>query len=477
LCSFSPLAFAANSPPAIGAITPTNSASAVNQQVIFTTTYNDSQGCANIRYVFLLINTSGFTNCCYAYYDQSTNKFYLADNTAATWYEGFPGANKILQNSYAILDCSKSTVTKQNNTLTIQWVITFKPTFFGRKNTWLYVKDNSNYYQDWTQKGTYTIDIVDTTAPTGTIKINNDSQYANSTAVTLNLSASDNLGGSGLDQMQFSNEKTAWSSPKNYAVTTVWSLASGDGTKTVWAKFKDTAGNWSIAEIKDSIVLDTTMPSKPIVTDDGVDTSNSQQLHAGFSATDATSGISEYQYQIRQDSTTGAIIVEWTSTGTNTEITKISLNLINGKNYYFTVKAKNGAGLWSEIGYSDGIKAVLPDTIAPTGSIKINNDITHTNSVSVTLNLSAEDNLSGSGLCQMKFSDDNINWSVLEDYVTVKSWTLSSNDGEKRIYVKFNDNAGNWSQPSWDTIILDTVSPEINLLSPLEGSVVTGLEN
>ena len=49
--------------------------------------------------------------------------------------------------------------------------------------------------------------------------------------------------GSGVAKMQFSNDNTTWSGWETYATTKSWTLASGDGLKTVYAQFKDVAGN------------------------------------------------------------------------------------------------------------------------------------------------------------------------------------------------------------------------------------------
>jgi hypothetical protein len=59
--------------------------------------------------------------------------------------------------------------------------------------------------------------------------------------------------------MQFSNNGTSYSSPEAFSTTKAWTLTTGDGTKTVSAKFKDGAGNWSTA-YTDTIILDTTEP-------------------------------------------------------------------------------------------------------------------------------------------------------------------------------------------------------------------------
>jgi len=98
------------------------------------------------------------------------------------------------------------------------------------------------------------------------------------------------------------------------------------------------------------------------------------------------------------------------------------------------------------------------DGTPPTGSISINNDVVSTDSVMVTLNLRASDT-GGSGLSQMKFSNDGTIWSPWEDFSTTKSnWDLSAyggntNPGEKTVYAQFKDRAGNESSPSRDAII------------------------
>ncbi|MBM4402073.1 MAG: carboxypeptidase regulatory-like domain-containing protein [Candidatus Cloacimonetes bacterium] len=45
-----------------------------------------------------------------------------------------------------------------------------------------------------------------------------------------------------------------------------------------------------------------------------------------------------------------------------------------------------------------------------------------------------------------------------ETYAISKSWTLTSGDGSKTVYIKFKDTAGNTSSTYSDSIILDTTS-------------------
>ena len=84
----------------------------------------------------------------------------------------------------------------------------------------------------------------DTTPPTGTITINSGEPVTNNPAVTLTLTCSDNIVCS---QMQFSNDDVTYSTAEAYGTTKSLTLSPGDGTKTVYVKFKDAAGNWSTA--------------------------------------------------------------------------------------------------------------------------------------------------------------------------------------------------------------------------------------
>lgn len=99
---------------------------------------------------------------------------------------------------------------------------------------------------------------------------------------------------------------------------------------------------------------DFTAPTTPVVTDDGSCTNSTTTLHARWSASDPESGIAAYQYGIGT-LPGSADVINWTSAGLATEVTRTGLNLTNGSTYYFTVKSKNGVGTWSSAGNSDGI--------------------------------------------------------------------------------------------------------------------------
>lgn len=105
---------------------------------------------------------------------------------------------------------------------------------------------------------------VNNVAPTGTIKVNDDAAFTNNATVSLTLSATDPLPGSGVGHMRFRNENTdTWSAWEPFAASRSWLLSSGDGAKTVHAEYRDNAGNVSTAAIQDGIQLDTMPPPPP----------------------------------------------------------------------------------------------------------------------------------------------------------------------------------------------------------------------
>ncbi|MDD5072649.1 MAG: hypothetical protein PHW51_02545, partial [Candidatus Omnitrophica bacterium] len=87
--------------------------------------------------------------------------------------------------------------------------------------------------------------------------INGGASYAKSTPATIWFFAYDPQ--SKVTEMSFSNDNITWSAPEPYRWSKNIVLPSGDGTKTIYAKAKDAAGNWS-SPINDSIILDTTPP-------------------------------------------------------------------------------------------------------------------------------------------------------------------------------------------------------------------------
>lgn len=61
--------------------------------------------------------------------------------------------------------------------------------------------------------------------------------------------------------MSFSNDGVKWSSPESYRQTKEWTLEPGNGEKTVYAQFRDDAGNWMVTPAEDRILLEESLSS------------------------------------------------------------------------------------------------------------------------------------------------------------------------------------------------------------------------
>jgi PKD repeat protein/ribosomal protein L40E len=114
----------------------------------------------------------------------------------------------------------------------------------------------------------------------------------------------------------------------------------------------------------------------------------------------------------------------------------------------------------------EGAKATTTKTITitstpppPKGSLNINNDAASTDSATVTLNLAAE---LSSNIAEMRFSNDNVEWSDWTTYAAWAPWTLQPGDGTKTVYVQFKDDNGQISTFS-DTITLNIPAEGIPL--------------
>ena len=101
---------------------------------------------------------------------------------------------------------------------------------------------------------------------------------------------------------------------------------------------------------------------------------------------------------------------------------------------------------------------ILPDAIAPAGTVMINNNRTVTNSAKVTLSLTWADD-GGSGVVRMKFSNDGLTWTAWEPLAATKSWTLPAGEGYHTVRAMFRDAAGNNSIVYNDYIHVDTIPP------------------
>ncbi len=331
-----------------------------------------------------------------------------------------------------------------------------------------------------------TLAAPDTTPPSGTISINNDARYTNSLSVTLILTGSDT--GSGLGQMRFSTDNgSTWTAWENFATTKTVAIPSGDGTKTIQYQLRDIAGN--VGAFSNSIILDTIPPAINF-------TSGTLTNHAAYALTYTVDGTAKSVAEtLTVEGINTLLVTETDLAGNSTQssfnvtldtiapvISFTSPTLTNNPSYTLTYTADGVSKSSAQTLTTEGANVlsitetdpagnvasatytVTLDTIAPTASMNINSGAAFTNTTAVSLNLSGID--SGSGIDQMSFSTDGINYSVPEAYATSKTFTLPTVDGNKTVYVKYFDKAGNVSLAYSTSIILDTTPPMISAVTP-----------
>ncbi|MDI6707498.1 MAG: hypothetical protein QME47_00155 [Candidatus Thermoplasmatota archaeon] len=170
-----------------------------------------------------------------------------------------------------------------------------------------------------------------------------------------------------------------------------------------------------------------------------------------LSPSDATSGVNYTKYKINDG---------YWQTGTGFTLTDEGQYTI----YYYTVDQAGNAE--AQKNFTIGIDKTVPEVY----SITINSGATYTNSTSIQLSLSAYDLLSG--LWQMQFSNDGSSWSEWRDWNESVSWSLASgSDGERKVFFRVRDKAGNQAPSIYDTIILDQTPPATcHSISGMSGS-------
>lgn len=144
----------------------------------------------------------------------------------------------------------------------------------GTKNLYVQYRDTAGNISI-AYRGTI---ILDTLSPTGSVSLNSGDGSTNLLTMTASLNASD--GGSGVTQMQLSWDNVTWQSWEAYSSSKVVAASGASGTKTLYVRFKDLAGNVSIVT-NDSIVFTPLFSLNLTVSGDGTVNSNPSGFSCG----------------------------------------------------------------------------------------------------------------------------------------------------------------------------------------------------
>ncbi|MBI3608997.1 MAG: fibronectin type III domain-containing protein [Nitrospirae bacterium] len=290
--------------------------------------------------------------------------------------------------------------------------------------------------------------IIDTTPPiNGSVVINSSASATNSLSVQLTLAATDAT--TAVVQMRIANvpdlDSASW---EPYNPTRSWTLLPGDGTKTVYAQFRDSAGNETTQTISALILLDTTLPTGPSIRIQEGNYTNTRFVHLDLRSSGASlvkisespdlrgvTPIPFLPWSLRVNAP------EWVLSNGDGEKTLYASYLDEAGNESATVSA-----------------TIQLDTIPPTTPVIFNQPQT-TNQATFILTLSANS-------FDQNFKNYQLNGGQYQTWTdTVEtsafSFTLSQ-QGANVLYIRGKDMAGNVGNVASITIVLDTVYPVIS---------------
>jgi dipeptidyl aminopeptidase/acylaminoacyl peptidase len=187
-------------------------------------------------------------------------------------------------------------------------------------------------------------------------------------------------------------------------------------------------------------VPDTTPPETQLTSGPSGPTNDSTPTFA-FSGSDDVSAAGQLQYSTRLGHG------EWSA---YTSATNVTLALGDGQ-HIIAVRARDEAGNEDP---TPAQRSFTIDTLAPSGTVVIEDGATRTRQLNVTLTFSANDPAPASGVTSMRISNTSsgLASAMWTPYTTTQQWTLSAAAGTKTVYVQYRDAAGNVSAVAQDSI-------------------------
>ncbi len=288
----------------------------------------------------------------------------------------------------------------------------------------------------------------DITPPSnGSVSINSGATYSTSTFVTLTLEST------GATRMMISeNADFSGASFESYATSKSITLSSTNGTKTIYVKYADTAGN-ETTPVSDTIILDTQKPTVTITSTESNRT-NADPIPITITFNESVSG-----FELSDIAVSNGAATNLSGSGTTYTADVIPYGELTITVDVYSDVAQDTAGNGNSAATQFVI--VYDETPPTSGSVSINSGAMYTNSTSVSLSLSATD-----AVYVMLSEDADFTGASYSSFVTSKTFALSSGDGEKTVYVRYKDEAGNETTGTIsDSIILDTTGPTVTISS------------
>ena len=278
---------------------------------------------------------------------------------------------------------------------------------------------------------------------------------------------------SGIDGFSVAWDKNAKTVPDNTkdfeeGVHEANSTALADGGNWYFhIRSRDNAVNWNATATHfGPICIDTTPPdSLSISIDGGSAFAHDRKVTVSVTTNDPKPGSGVAQMSFSNDGEQWSAWETFSDPRYEWDITepRYGGNANDGLKTVY-VKVRDGAG--NEIARKKWANAsIYLDRDGPFGlSVLIDGGADFATSADVSLSVEALD--AASGIAEMAFSNDGVLWSGWSAWSGSTSWSLtngaggSASDGERSVYFRCRDRAGNIGGPVRDTIVLDRSPPE-----------------
>ncbi len=261
-------------------------------------------------------------------------------------------------------------------------------------------------------------------------------EYVNSLSVALALVAT------GATEMYVTNTMGcgsggAWEPYGNRS----WLLPVANGLNAVFVKFRDAAANES-ACVSDSVTHD---GDAPVANSFAINGGDSHTNNVAVTLALNASGASEMYVTESADCSGGGV---WEAYNTAKNFNLSQLNTMANLYAKFRDQAGNESSCLTA--------SINHDNVAPTGaSIQIAGGAASTNSTNVMISFTATE----ASMMYVTNASDCAAGGVWEPVTASRSWILTQTNSIVTVYVKFKDDAGNFSNCVSDTIVHDDQPP------------------
>jgi hypothetical protein len=303
----------------------------------------------------------------------------------------------------------------------------------------LYVQEQDSA-GNWSASGLLSI-VVDNTSPPEPIL------SGTSLEITARPTWTWSSGGAGNGTYRYKLDSSDFSTGAITTTATTFSpgVDLSEGSHTLYVQEKDSAGNWSTSGSL-AIAIDLSAPLSPTVSG----SANTSSNRPTWTWTSRGGGNGTYRYKL-DDTTmeTGSTLTTATSFQPSTALTE-GLHRLN-------VQERDAAGNWSEIGYQ-----VTNLDFTPAAS-PVFTGVATSNSLKPTWTWTPGGG--GGGNFRYKLNDSNLSTGYTS--TTSATYTPASNltEGTHILYVREDDNVGNWSVSGAFSIVIDTTPPNSPALS------------